>query len=595
MYKCAIYTRVSTEEQAENPEGSIKNQELRLREYVKLKNMVAPFGEVAAVFSDPGVSAKDMNRPAFQRLLKAMEKREINLVLVTELSRFTRSMKDFSLLQEFMKKHGCEFLSLRENFDSSSATGSLVMSIMATLAEFERKQTAERISNSFHERAKRGLYNGGPLPLGYEVDKAKNGHLAVVPEEAELVRRAFQVFLEEENVANAAKRLNKEGPELPRTMRSASSLRGRQWQFNMLVCLLKNKAYVGIRQYTDKGGRPVDTEASWEPIVDLAVFERAQVLLAKNKHRRQGYGQSRYPYTLSGSIFCKTCGHRMAGKSATGKSHKIAYYDHSWQQKQNATQEKAPPLCTSHRRILANRIEPRIWNDVKAFLVDEQLAKTLLAKAKAKKPKDEAAERRIRTQAQIDKAARQIEALAERIADLPKGLDARPFYSQMEKLQGQQKQLAADLEAIVSTQEPNDQLVSCESLKAFTESFRALLEKGDQNPEVQAAIIRKVVHKIEVLPDGYEIFYHAGTNHYERELGNGAPSSAQALEDGFGKGKGQPPLPLSRSRSQPHSIFSRSSTLFLNGGNETIAPFPIITQLVKKTYALSVTYSTNIK
>ena len=119
MYRCAIYTRVSTEEQAENPEGSIKNQELRLREFVKLKNMVAPFGEVYVVFSDPGVSAKDMNRPAFQRLLRAIEKKEVNLVLVTELSRFTRSMKDFSLLQEFLKRHACEFLSMRENFDSS--------------------------------------------------------------------------------------------------------------------------------------------------------------------------------------------------------------------------------------------------------------------------------------------------------------------------------------------------------------------------------------------------------------------------------------------------------------------------------------------
>lgn len=104
MYSCAIYTRVSTEEQAENPEGSIKNQELRLREFVKLKNMVGPFGEVTAVFSDPGVSAKDMNRPSFQKMLRAIERKEINLILVTELSRFTRSMKDFSLLQEFFKK-----------------------------------------------------------------------------------------------------------------------------------------------------------------------------------------------------------------------------------------------------------------------------------------------------------------------------------------------------------------------------------------------------------------------------------------------------------------------------------------------------------
>lgn len=88
-FKIALYVRVSTEEQAENPEGSIRNQEERLREFVKLKNMVSPFGEIRKVFTDAGISAKDMNRPAFQRLLRKIEDREINLVLVTELSLYT--------------------------------------------------------------------------------------------------------------------------------------------------------------------------------------------------------------------------------------------------------------------------------------------------------------------------------------------------------------------------------------------------------------------------------------------------------------------------------------------------------------------------
>jgi len=167
-FRIAIYTRVSTEVQAENPEGSIKNQELRLREYVNLKNLVEPFGEITAVFSDPGVSAKDMKRPAFQKMLRAIENHEIDLVLVTELSRFSRSTKDFALLQEFLKEHDCKFMSIRENFDTSGAAGSMVLNLMASIAGFERKQTAERVSNSFLARAKRGLYNGGSIPLGYK-------------------------------------------------------------------------------------------------------------------------------------------------------------------------------------------------------------------------------------------------------------------------------------------------------------------------------------------------------------------------------------------------------------------------------------------
>ena len=153
---------------------------MRLREYVKLKNLMEPFGEIASVFSDPGVSAKDMNRPGFQKMLKSIERHEVDLVLLTELSRFSRSTKDFANLQDFLEGNNCKFMSIRENFDTSGAAGSMVLSLMASIAEFEPRQTAERISHSFLARAKRGLYNGGSVPLGYMVDPSKPGTLTVV-------------------------------------------------------------------------------------------------------------------------------------------------------------------------------------------------------------------------------------------------------------------------------------------------------------------------------------------------------------------------------------------------------------------------------
>lgn len=112
-----------------------------------------------------------MNRPALQRLLSKIQGKEIDMILVTELSRFTRSIRDYSILKEFLEKHQCTFLSIKDSFDTSTAAGELVMYMMANIAEFERKQTAERISHSFLARAKRGLYNGGSVPMGYEIDK----------------------------------------------------------------------------------------------------------------------------------------------------------------------------------------------------------------------------------------------------------------------------------------------------------------------------------------------------------------------------------------------------------------------------------------
>ncbi len=589
MYKCAIYTRVSTEEQAENPEGSIKNQELRLREFVKLKSMVGPFGEVVSVFSDPGVSAKDMNRPAFQKMLRAVERKEINLILVTELSRFTRSMKDFSLLQEFMKRNGCEFLSLRENFDSSSATGSLVMSIMATLAEFERKQTAERISNSFHERAKRGLYNGGSVPLGYRIDEAKPGCLAVVPEEAELVRLVFSTFLKEETLAKTAKRLNKDGVLFPRSVRGSGAVRGRIWRISMLYSLLKHKGYIGVRTFKGKKGNAQEVDAAWEAIVDKEIFDRAQAMLAKNRSQKRTHGTSRYPYTLSGVTFCRTCGHRLAGKSAHGRSRKVAYYAHSYQEKQQGNLAKRVKICDGHHRIQAELIEPKVWKDVKEFLTDEELAKELLAKAKSVKPQDSKEAKRDKLKANLAKAEAQVEALAERIATLPRGLDPKALYGQLSRLQENRDRLMQESEASNAETALMDEYVSLESLSAFTEGLRRQLDAGDEDPEIQAAIIRKIVYKIEVLPEGYEIFYHAGLNHYAAELGDSPGSAFFRFADGTNEKR--PTFNPRRGGSKPFKKFEESvvgSTFFLNGGRErdrTDDPHNAIVVLYQLSYA----------
>ncbi len=326
-FRIAIYTRVSTEEQAENPEGSIKNQEERLREYVKLKNMVEPFGEVVAVFSDPGISAKNMNRPSFQKMLKAIECREIDLVLVTELSRFSRSTKDFAILQEFLEEHGCKFMSIRENFDTSGAAGSMVLNLMASIAEFERRQTAERISHSFLARAKRGLYNGGSVPLGYKIDPDKAGHLVPVPEDVEIVKIFFKTFLKEQTLAATAKILNDQGVKIPRQVRGGGSIREKIIRFDSVYRILRNRAYLGIRVYRGKTGWE-ETKATWPAIIDKTTFDRVQKILTANCNRRKTH-KNKYPFTLSGLLECKHCGEKMSGASATGGTGKrVAYYEH---------------------------------------------------------------------------------------------------------------------------------------------------------------------------------------------------------------------------------------------------------------------------
>jgi len=284
--KVAYYIRCSTEEQAENPDGTIKNQEERLSLALKVRQDSGGFaGKFIGAYCDAGRSGKDMNRPELKRLLADIERGEITLVMVTELSRLSRSIKDFSEIWEFMQAHSCAFLSLRENFDTSNAAGEMMLYSLANFAQFERRQTSERVAANFEARAKRGLWNGGVLPLGYEPDPDQRGSLRIVEDEAKTVRAAFQALLTYGSVSEAAKYLNANGYRYGMPMRGGGGVRLDHFIFDNLYRLLSNPAYAGIRRFKTKTGWQ-EGDAIWKPIIDGKVFSEAQkVLLAGRKQK----------------------------------------------------------------------------------------------------------------------------------------------------------------------------------------------------------------------------------------------------------------------------------------------------------------------
>jgi site-specific DNA recombinase len=168
------------------------------------------WGHVVDVYSDEGLSAKDTKRPAFQRMMRDIRKGRVNLILVTDLSRLSRNILDFCLLLEELRKYNAKFLSLKEQFDTSTPAGEMMVFNMINLAQFERKQTAERVSLNFHSRALRGLRNGGALLLGYKGDPENKSRMLVDEVEAENVRKLFKLFLDNGTVG---KTLSREFPD----------------------------------------------------------------------------------------------------------------------------------------------------------------------------------------------------------------------------------------------------------------------------------------------------------------------------------------------------------------------------------------------
>lgn len=196
MKRIGLYIRVSSEEQARIQDGSLVSQRKRLEEFVEGQNRrETGWGKIFDVYVDEGKSAKNMNRSEFQRLLRDIQSGHVSLVLATELSRLSRSIRDFCELWDFFKEHKTGFVTLREQFDTTTAAGEMMVFNLINFAQFERKQTSERLVANFTSRANRGLWNGGQIPLGYKRNPSNPGNLLVAETEAEVIQAIFSTFL----------------------------------------------------------------------------------------------------------------------------------------------------------------------------------------------------------------------------------------------------------------------------------------------------------------------------------------------------------------------------------------------------------------
>ena len=534
-HKIALYIRVSTEEQAENPEGSIRNQEARLRETVKLKNHIdGNFGEISTVYKDV-MSGKDANRPQLQKLLTAIRNKEVSLIMVSELSRLSRNMRDFAEMWELMRSNDCGILSLRENFDTTTAAGEMVLYTIANIAQFERRQTAERTKASLRSRAQRGLYNGGPVPYGYGINPDKRGYLFILPEEAKIVQKSFEAFLKEQSLCAAAKWLNQNGYQRSKTRIGGGYPRLGIFTFDNLARLLKNKSYIGIRQFwTDDVVEEV--AAVWEPIIDRTTFERVQELLQKNVGKRKPESFKKHPYILSNLVKCKTCGDALPGKSAHGNGGKFAYYEHGWVIRKHSGLVKKVFSCQP-MRIQAKILEPIVWKLTLEMLHDQTLQKKMLDNAQITYQKHIDKPELERMKNRLDGMRLQLEALAERLAQLPKSVSAAPIFKQMEKieeLKAKEERALRDFES--QNSEDGEKVVHLAVYREFLNGLKKLSASTlEVNPDICRQIVQKLVHRVEILPEGLRVGFYVGEDYFEREKTLETESHERVQNDGSDK------------------------------------------------------------
>src|SRR6266576_2299419 len=191
-FRCAIYTRKSSEEGLEQDFNSLHAQRESCDAYIKSQRHEG-WTPLPALYDDGGYSGGSTERPALKRLLADIQSHLVDVVVVYKVDRLTRSLADFAKIVEIFDAAGVSFVSVTQQFNTTTSMGRLTLNVLLSFAQFEREVTSERIRDKIAASKRKGLWVGGPLPLGYEM---KDGKIAVVEDEAERVRLIHRRYLE---------------------------------------------------------------------------------------------------------------------------------------------------------------------------------------------------------------------------------------------------------------------------------------------------------------------------------------------------------------------------------------------------------------
>ncbi len=192
LVRCAIYTRVSTDQGLDQEFNSLDAQYDASSAYIK-SQAHAGWTLIKARYDDGGYSGGSTDRPNLQKLLEDIRARKIDVIVVYKVDRLTRSLADFAKLVELFDAHGVSFVSVTQQFNTTTSMGRPTLNVLLSFAQFEREVTSERIRDKIAASKRKGLWVGGPLPLGYQM---KDGKIAVVENEAEQVRLIYRRYLE---------------------------------------------------------------------------------------------------------------------------------------------------------------------------------------------------------------------------------------------------------------------------------------------------------------------------------------------------------------------------------------------------------------
>ncbi|HJY50369.1 MAG TPA: recombinase family protein, partial [Stellaceae bacterium] len=315
--RCAIYTGKSSEEGLEQEFNSLQAQREACEAFI-VSQRHEGWLCLRTAYDDGGFSGATMDRPALQRLLADITAGRVDTVVVYKIDRLTRSLADFAKIVEVLDAKGASFVSVTQQFNTTTSMGRLTLNVLLSFAQFEREVIGERIRDKIAASKNKGMWMGGVPPLGYQAQDRK---LVIVESEAEIVRFIFRRYAELGSVRWLRDELEALSIQSKlRTSASGGISGGKPFARGALYLMLQNRIYRGEivhNQQSYLGGH--------EPIIDQPLWDAVQAQLAGNAAQHNDCGKTRQPSLLAGMLFDGD-GNRMTPSHAVKKRTRYRYY-----------------------------------------------------------------------------------------------------------------------------------------------------------------------------------------------------------------------------------------------------------------------------
>ncbi|MBX9883560.1 MAG: recombinase family protein [Novosphingobium sp.] len=349
---CAIYTRKSSEDGLEQGFNSLDAQREACEAFI-LSQKTQGWKAVGA-YEDGGFSGGNVERPGLRRLLADVALGRVRIILVYKIDRLTRSLADFAKMVELFDAHGVSFVSVTQQFNTTSSMGRLTLNVLLSFAQFEREVTGERIRDKIAASKRKGLWMGGLAPVGY---LPNDRTLSIDEPRAELVRAMYRLFLELGCVSALVAEVARRGWVTPaRITRREGAAGGRPFSRGHLYRILSNPVYIGQIVHKDQvfaGQHPA--------IVDIDLWDAVQAQMKANQQGHRTRVNCAQPSLLTGLVFDES-GHRLTPSHAQKGARRYRYYID-----QVAAEDEGAAAAL---RVPAKELESAVIEAVSGFLKD---------------------------------------------------------------------------------------------------------------------------------------------------------------------------------------------------------------------------------